>query len=77
MEAFYVKRKKHKTPNIMQRPRQMQRLLFLLLGQLLTFASCDTTPGPKHERRPGGKIICSKHSLCYIIADAGNENGVN
>lgn len=38
----------------MQRPKQMQRLLFLLLGQLLTFASCDTTPGPKHERRPGG-----------------------
>ncbi|XP_051898145.1 carbonic anhydrase 14 [Pristis pectinata] len=50
-------KQKHTNPNIMQRPRQMQRLLFLLLAQLLKVVFCDTNEGPEHERRHGGPTL--------------------
>ncbi|XP_069780298.1 carbonic anhydrase 14 isoform X2 [Narcine bancroftii] len=44
---------KHRPPNIMQRPRQMQ-ILLLLLAQLLTIVFCDTNPGPEQKGKDEG-----------------------
>ncbi|XP_067908445.1 carbonic anhydrase 14 isoform X2 [Heterodontus francisci] len=49
LEAFHVKAKR-RTPYI------MHRLLFLILAQLLTTGTCDTSPDPEHGEKHKGNV---------------------
>uniref|UniRef100_UPI00398F4927 carbonic anhydrase 14 isoform X2 n=1 Tax=Pristiophorus japonicus TaxID=55135 RepID=UPI00398F4927 len=51
-------RQKHTTPSI------MQRLVFLILAQLLTTGTCDTNPGPEHEEKHEDQDWSKDHKLC-------------